>query len=172
MKLYDLAVVGSGIGGSMIASLNKDKNTIIFEKDKNLGGCASTFKRYGSYFNAGATTFVGYEEDHPIKEIFDKANYKPDITKSDIAIRIIQNKKVIDRIKDFDKFIEDINKAYPNKNNKIFWQKIKDIDEKFWQLKKLYYSKYSLNAYIKTINSFIELFSTLILTHLKVQKVL
>ncbi|WP_320034693.1 NAD(P)-binding protein [Halarcobacter sp.] len=158
MKLYDLAVVGSGIGGSMIASLNKDKNTIVFEKDKNLGGCASTYKRYGSYFNTGATTFVGYEDNHPIKDIFDKANYKPDIIKSEVAIRIIQNKKIIDRVKDFDRFLEDINKAYPNKNNKIFWQKIKDIDEKFWQLKKLFYSKYSLNAYIKTANSFIELF--------------
>ncbi|MGB5791803.1 NAD(P)-binding protein, partial [Poseidonibacter sp.] len=61
MKTYDLAVIGSGMGGSMIASVNKDKNTVLFEKDMNLGGCASTFKRFGNYFNAGATTFVGYE---------------------------------------------------------------------------------------------------------------
>ncbi|MEA3314321.1 MAG: FAD/NAD(P)-binding protein [Campylobacterota bacterium] len=53
MQTLDLAVVGSGIGGSLISALNKDKNIILFEKDKNLGGCASTFKRYGNYYNTG-----------------------------------------------------------------------------------------------------------------------
>jgi predicted NAD/FAD-binding protein len=60
MKKLDIAVVGSGIGGSLISLLNKDKNLTLFEMDKNLGGCASTFKRFGNYYNAGATNFVGY----------------------------------------------------------------------------------------------------------------
>ncbi|MFA9374480.1 MAG: NAD(P)-binding protein, partial [Poseidonibacter sp.] len=157
MKTYDLAVIGSGMGGSMIASVNKDKNTVLFEKDMNLGGCASTFKRFGNYFNAGATTFVGYENNHPIKNIFQKANFIPDITKSDIAIRIIQKDTVIDRVKDFDSFLESINKIYPNKNNHLFWKTIKEIDEKFWELNHLYYSKYSLNSYVKTSYSVFEL---------------
>ncbi|MGP2655954.1 phytoene desaturase family protein [Malaciobacter sp. WC5094] len=150
MKKLDIAVVGSGIGGSLIASLNSDKNLVLFERDRNLGGCASTFKRFGSYFNAGATTFVGYEKNHPIKEIFDKIDFKPDLLKSQVAIRTVQNKKILDRTKDFDKFLEDINKIYPNKNNEVFWKKLKQIDEKFWNLKKLYFAKYSLKAYIKS----------------------
>lgn len=74
MKVYDLAIIGSGMGGSMLASLNKEKHIIVFEKDSNLGGCASTFKRFGNYYNSGATTLVGYEKNHPLKEIFDRAN--------------------------------------------------------------------------------------------------
>ena len=35
MKKIDLAVVGSGIGGSLISILNKDKDLVLFEKDKN-----------------------------------------------------------------------------------------------------------------------------------------
>lgn len=150
MKKLDVAVIGSGIGGSLIASLNSSKKLVLFERDKNLGGCASTFKRFGSYFNAGATTFVGYEQKHPIKEIFDEIDFKPDLLKSKVAIRTIQNKKVLDRTKDFDKFLEDINKIYPNKNNELFWKTLKQIDEKFWNLKKLYFAKYSLKAYIKS----------------------
>ncbi|MGM0518749.1 MAG: phytoene desaturase family protein [Campylobacterota bacterium] len=149
MKKYKTAVVGSGIGGSLIAALNCD-DLILFEKDKNLGGCASTFKRYGSYFNAGATTFVGYEKNHPIKKIFDKIEFYPNIKKSKTAIRVVQNDKVLDRTKDFDKFLEDINSIYPNKNNEKFWKKIKTIDEKFWQLKKLHFAKYGLNSYAKS----------------------
>ncbi len=159
MKVYDLAVVGSGMGGSMIASLNKNKEIVVFERDKNLGGCASTFKRFGSYFNAGATTFVGYEKNHPVKKIFDKAKATPSILKSDIAIRVIQNGKVVDRIKDFELFLKQINRVYPNKNNRVFWQKIKELDEKFWSINNLYYGKYSLSSYSKTIFTILNLLS-------------
>ena len=120
MNNFDIAVIGSGIGGSLISALNTDKNLILFEKDSNLGGCGSTFKRKGNYYNSGATTFVGYEDNHPIKNIFDKANYIPDIQKSEIAIRVIQNKKAVDRVKDFDTFIDNMDKVYPHKNNRIF----------------------------------------------------
>ena len=97
MKTYDIAVIGSGMGGSMIASLNKKKNIVVFEKDKNLGGCASTFKKLGKYYNVGATTFAGYEEGHFVKEIFDTAECTPSLQESKIAIRIMQNNTIIDR---------------------------------------------------------------------------
>ena len=160
MKTLDLAVVGSGIGGSLISALNPNKNTVLFEKDKNLGGCASTFKRYGKHYNTGATTLVGYEDNHILKKQFDIIGIKPNITKSDIAIRVVQNNKQLDRVKDFEEFINNINELYPNKNNKIFWRKIQKIDEKFWQLKKIYYAKYSLKKYMKTLFFLTELFTT------------
>lgn len=159
MKMLDLAVIGSGIGGSLIASLNKQKDLIVFERDSNLGGCACTFKRFGNFYNAGATTFVGYEENHPVKDIFDKAGFIPNLKKSEVAIRIVQNKKVLDRVKDFETFLENLNEVYPHKNNRIFWEKVKEIDDKFWELKKLHYAKYSLNSYKKTASSVLELFS-------------
>lgn len=159
MKKLDLAIVGSGIGGVLIAALNKDKNHILFEKDKNLGGCASTFKRYGNYYNAGATTFVGYEKNHIIKEIFDEIGFKPDIEESKIAIRTVQNGKVLDRVEDFEDFLNELQRVYPNKNNRVFWTKIKEIDEKFWQIKDIYFAKYSFDGYYKSLKSFINLVS-------------
>ena len=158
-NIADIAVIGSGIGGSLISALNKEKDIILFERDTNLGGCASTFKKKGNYYNAGATTFVGYEENHPIKKIFDHAGYIPDIKKSEIAIRVIQNKKVLDRVKDFDSFLENLNEVYPHKNNKIFWGKIKELDANFWNFKNLYFAKHSLSSYVKTITSNLQLFS-------------
>lgn len=159
MKTYDLAIIGSGIGGALIAALNKDKRHILFEKDSNLGGCASTFKRYGNYYNTGATTFVGYEEKHIIKELFDQIGFTPDIKESNIAIRTFQNGKTLDRVRDFETFLSEIEKNYPNKNNRAFWTKIKNIDEKFWEIKDIYFVKHSLNAYIKSLYSFVKLFT-------------
>ena len=158
MKTSDIVIVGSGIGASLISALNKDKDLLLFEQDSNLGGCASTFKRFANYFNTGATTFVGYEKNHPIKNIFDKINFTPDIKKSEVAIRVIQNKKVLDRVKDFDTFMKSLNDVYPHKNNRLFWTKIKEIDDNFWQFKKLYFAKHSLNSYLKTLSSSLELF--------------
>ena len=157
MKNLDIAVIGSGIGGSLISALNKNENLVVFEKDKNLGGCASTFKRFGSYYNAGATTFVGYEENHLIKRIFDKVGVVPDIVHSKIAIRTIQNRKIVDRVQNFEEFLSQLNSVYYHKNNRFFWKTIKDIDAKFWNLKNIYYAKYSFKAYTKTAFFILEL---------------
>lgn len=153
MQKIDLTVIGSGIGGSLISILNKDKNLVLFEKDKNLGGTASTFKRFGNYFNSGATTFVGYEDNHIIKEIFDSANFIPDLKKSSYAYRTIINGKSIDRTTDFEEFIEKLNSVFYHKNNRYFWQTLKDIDERFWKLKDIYFAKYSLNSYLKSLKT-------------------
>ncbi|CAA6809044.1 MAG: Phytoene dehydrogenase and related proteins-like [uncultured Sulfurovum sp.] len=160
MKMYDIVVVGSGIGGTLFASLNHQKHELLlFEKDTNLGGCCSTFKRFGNYYNTGATTFVGYEEGHLIKRIFDEVRYKPNLIHSKIGVRIIQEKTIVDRVQDFEDFVASIDKEYPNSNNRIFWRTIKEIDEKFWQLKKLYYAKNSLSAYSKSMACLAELFT-------------
>ncbi|MCG3682030.1 phytoene desaturase family protein [Aliarcobacter butzleri] len=153
MQKIDLTVIGSGIGGSLISILNKDKNLVLFEKDKNLGGTASTFKRFGNYFNSGATTFVGYEDNHIIKEIFDSADFIPDLKKSSYAYRTIVNGKSIDRTTDFEEFIEKLNSVFYHKNNRYFWQTLKDIDERFWKLKDIYFAKYSLNSYLKSLKT-------------------
>ena len=153
MKKIDLSVIGSGIGGSLISILNKDKDLILFEKDKNLGGTASTFKRFGNYFNSGATTFVGYEDNHILKDIFDIANFTPDLIESSYAYRTIIDGKIIDRKCDFEEFLDSLNTVFYHKNNRYFWQTLKDIDERFWRLKDIYFAKYSLNSYLKTLKT-------------------
>src|SRR5574344_1121679 len=158
MKKIDLSVIGSGIGGSLISILNKDKDLVLFEKDKNLGGTASTFKRFGNYFNSGATTFVGYEENHILKDIFDIANFTPDLIESSYAYRTIIDGKIIDRKCDFEEFLESLNTVFYHKNNRYFWQTLKDIDERFWRLKDIYFAKYSLNSYLKSLKTIETLF--------------
>ena len=157
MRSLDMAVVGSGIGGSLIAALHSDKDILLFEKDQNLGGCASSFKRFGNYYNTGATTLVGYEEGHVVKKLFDTIGVEPNISKSEIAIRVVQKGKSIDRVQDFESFLEQIEQSYPNRNNREFWTKIREIDKQFWQLQKIYYAKYSLKNYLKTAGFISEL---------------
>lgn len=156
MKTYDIAVVGSGIGGSLISSLNKDKDIILFEKDTNLGGCSGSFKRFGYEFNTGATTLAGYENNHPLKRILDRAGVKLNLVQSDIAIRCIQGDKRVDRGFGFERFLKQVQESYPHPNNEKFWRKIQQIDEKFWTLKNIYFTKYSLRGYFLTSKAIFE----------------
>ncbi|CAA6811157.1 MAG: Phytoene dehydrogenase and related proteins-like [uncultured Sulfurovum sp.] len=158
MEIYDVAVIGSGIGGTLFSALNQKKHKlIVFEKEPNLGGCASTFKRFGGYYNAGATTFMGYEEGHIIKKMFDEVGYVPKLTKTSHGVRIVQGEKQVDRLQDFDAFLTQMNVAYPNQHNEKFWRTLKEIDEKFWKLKKLYYAKHSFKGALKSVQSVAEL---------------
>ncbi|MFA7083835.1 MAG: NAD(P)-binding protein [Arcobacteraceae bacterium] len=159
-KIFDLAIIGSGIGGSLLASLNQDKRTILFEKDSHVGGCASTFKRFGNSYNTAATTFVGYENGHIIKKMFDSLCFIPNLKQSSMAMRVIQENTIIDRTQNFETFLEQINNNYPNPHNQEFWETVKEIDEKFWKLKHFYYSKKSLLSYAKTALFVVELLKT------------
>ncbi len=159
MQLHDIAVVGSGIGGSLSAALNADKKTILFEKEPNLGGCASTFKRFGQRFNSGATTFAGYEDGHVVKNLFDRVNCIPNISESKIAIRILQNNNQIDRTTNFEEFLVQINEVYPHPNNEKFWMTIREIDQQFWENQNIYLGKYSIKRYYKSFLSFMLLSS-------------
>jgi len=159
MKNLDYAVIGSGIGGALFAALNNDKNLMLFEKDHNLGGCASTFLHNGYHFNTGATTFAGYEDGHIVKKIFDRAKVVPKIKKTKVAYQVIQGDTIINRIQDFEAFLKEIDKAYPNKNNRVFWSKIKEIDAKFWELENIYFARYCVFDLLKTLTFATKLFN-------------
>lgn len=167
VKKIDIAIIGSGIGGAFMGLLNRDKNIIVFEQSNDLGGSASTFQRFGRRFNAGATTFMGYEDGNYIKEVFEANNIKPDLIKSDIAFELIQKNNKIAVGGNFEDFLIAINKLYPNKNNNLFWQKIKQADADFWSINDIYYSKYSLKRYLKSAQTAIKLFRKFGFTILK-----
>jgi len=151
---HDIAVIGSGMGGSLIAALQaQEKNVLLLEKEPHLGGCASTFKRGKYHYNAGATTFAGYEEGTALKKIFDTVGAKPRLLESAPAIRVLQGEKVIDRVQDFEAFMDIINTHFPHPNNRSFWQLVYDLDKAFWQSNNPTFLRYSLVGKMKTLAS-------------------
>lgn len=151
---HDVAVIGSGIGGSLIAALQaQDKEVLLLEKEPNLGGCASTFKHGKYHYNCGATTFAGYEEGAPLKEILDRIGAVPNLLEGSPAIRVIQGDKVIDRVRDFDTFLEIVEQNFPHPNNRSFWQLIHTLDQEFWQEKNPTYLKHTFKGKMKTLAS-------------------
>jgi len=159
--MVDFAVVGSGIGGSCSAlMLSKRFDTVVFEKDSNLGGCASTFKRYGSYFNSGATTFAGYKKGHIVYDFFNEHNVTFDAKPLKNALCVIQEGKIINRYKDKNLFISSINAVHFHKKNKAFYDLIYEINEKFYAINGYYYSNAHILKKLVSLKSYYTLFQT------------
>ena len=155
----DYAVVGSGIGGSSIASYldSIGKKVVLFEKESYLGGCSSSFI-HGKYsYNTGATTLAGYQDGFLVKEMFDKIGFKPNIVKTDPTIVIIQNGKITPRYKNFEQFLAVLESNYPHPKNREFWTLIYKLSNDFYTYNYYYYSNENLFKKMVSLTSFIPL---------------
>ena len=158
--MFEYGIVGSGVGGSSIATLLNAKGykVALFEKEPYLGGCSSTFSHKGYSYNTGATTLAGYEDGFIVKEVFDEIGFKPELITTDPAIVIMQNEKVTPRYSDFEKFFQVLNTNYPYSQNRKFWELIYEINSEFYKMSGHYYSNANIFAKVKSLLSFIPLF--------------
>lgn len=157
--MFEYAVVGSGVGGSSIASyLNaKGKDVILFEKEPYLGGCSSTFTHKKYKYNTGATTLAGYQDGFIVKDVFDSLGFKPKLIETNPTIVIIQNSKKTPRYKELDEFLAVMENNYPHVKNKDFWNLVYKINKDFYQHSGYYYSNKNIFAKVSSLMSFIPL---------------
>jgi len=66
--MYDLVVIGSGIGGLTTAALcaKEGWKVLVLEANWLPGGCCSSYPRKDFIFDAGATTLMGFDEGQPL----------------------------------------------------------------------------------------------------------
>ncbi len=71
--VYDLVVVGGGMGGLATAALagRLGLRTALLEAHTKLGGCAGYFRRGPFTFDAGATALMGLRADEPLADLRD-----------------------------------------------------------------------------------------------------
>lgn len=159
--IRDYAVVGGGIGGCSIAALlNAHGNDVVLiEKERTLGGCASTFIHHGNKYNAGATTISGYHEGGIVKKLFETVGVTPDLIATDPDITILQGEKNCTRYRDLDRFIEEMERFYPHPKHGEFWKLVRALQEAFYTHETSYY--YSNRSRLKKIASLMSFFPLL-----------
>ena len=151
----DYAVVGGGVGGTAISvGLSKKYSLTLYEKEPILGGCSSTFKHKGNYYNSGATTFAGYKPGGALFDFFEENHIDFLKKRLDASSTVIMNDKTITRYEEFDKFIDSLNKHFYHKKNHAFYTLILDINKKFYALNSYYYTEKNFLQKIISLSSF------------------
>lgn len=71
--MYDLVVIGGGMGGLATAGLAQRRGlrVALLESHAKLGGCAGYFARGPYHFDAGATALMGLRPGEPIGDLLD-----------------------------------------------------------------------------------------------------
>ncbi len=134
--MFDYAVVGGGIGGVLASALlsHVGRDVILFEALDYLGGCAGTFKRGGYYYNVGASTFVGAEENFPVGKMAKFLRVELPIKPIDPAMVVYVGDKVIRRWKDKEKFLEELKQAFPEFDHRPFWKRVYSVSDALWNM--------------------------------------
>ncbi|MDX1960746.1 MAG: NAD(P)/FAD-dependent oxidoreductase [Leptospiraceae bacterium] len=134
--MYDYTVIGAGYGGLAASALLQKKGfkVLLLEAHTEIGGCASFYDRKNFRFDVGATTFSGIKPNQPIGKLFTELEIKPELIKIEPGICIIKDYKKIYRYSDLEKWINEIEKFFPNKKMRDFWERIHRIDENAWNL--------------------------------------
>jgi phytoene dehydrogenase-like protein len=158
--MVDYAVVGSGIGGSSIATYlhSRGHGVKLFEKEPYLGGCSSTFSHQGYRYNSGATTFAGYQEGYPVKRFFDAIGHTPLLIESNPAMVVIHHDKETPRYRELDRFLFHIERNYPHRGHRIFWEEVYRMNALFYPMKGYYYDGSSLWKKLQSSTSYRSLF--------------
>ncbi len=77
--MYDVAIVGAGMGGMATAARLQvaGLSTIVYESHGQVGGCAGFFRRRGFSFDVGATTLVDFEPGGVGGELLESIGMNP-----------------------------------------------------------------------------------------------
>lgn len=134
--MLDYAVVGGGIGGVLVSALlsHMGREVALFEALDYLGGCAGTFQRDGYYYNVGATTFVGAEENMPVGTIARFLRVELPIKPIDPAIVVYLGDRVIKRWGDRELALEEIKRAFPELDHTAFWKRVYRVSDAMWSM--------------------------------------
>ena len=125
---------GGGIASALLASLRGESVTLV-EAHSYLGGCASYFRRGKFVFDAGATTVSGVGTGEPLGELFGLLGKTPDLVLSDPGIVFhLSSGKVIRYHHDFERWMQELEKHFPQLSHRAFWALVKKINQKSWKL--------------------------------------
>ena len=154
---YDYIVIGAGSAGlSFSALMEKKGHTVaIIEAHSVPGGCSSYFERGDIIYDAGATTLSGLKEGRPLNNLIKQLDLKLDLVSIDPGIVSMLPTQNINRFKNLDQWLNELNTKFPGIDHKKLWSKLLEIENSGWGLSTTF-KNIPLRSF-KRISSFINL---------------
>ncbi|AMM52120.1 amine oxidase [Rufibacter sp. DG15C] len=136
MKKVQVAVVGSGFGALTAAALlaKAGLQVTVLEMNKYPGGCASTYKRKGFWFETGATTLVGLDEHMPLRYMFDATGIKVPMNRLEVPMQVrLTDGTFITRYPNLEDWILEAERVFGKSGQREFWEACYAISQKVWR---------------------------------------
>ena len=135
--LFDLVVVGGGMGGLATAALanRRGMKVALLESHTRLGGCAGYFPRGIYTFDAGATALMGLGSDEPIGLLLSRIGVEFEAERTS-AYRVHLPDRTLDIVPDSGAFLEASAAAFPGKDSpgRRFWRLQEAVGETLFRV--------------------------------------
>lgn len=147
---YDVIIIGAGVGGLVCGCYlaQNGLKVLVVEKNKNAGGCASSWKWNDFVFDVGAHLVGGCDHNGLFDFYLRKLNVKVDFIKLNPFDRLIFGKEVINIPDDLGSYISELKNRFPGEGNglEVFFKELIKIYRSFLTDKQ-YLTKYAKTTY-------------------------
>jgi len=133
---YDVLLVGSGFGAMTAAALlaKRGMRVGVLEQAKYPGGCSSSFKRKGYWFETGATTLVGLDEHMPLRYLLDQTGIALPLRKLEVPMQVhLPDGQVVTRYTQLEDWIQEAERVFGRYNQRPFWEHCYRISRAVWR---------------------------------------
>ena len=133
---YDVILVGSGFGSLSAAALlaKRGLKVCVLEQAKYPGGCATSYKRKGYWFETGATTLVGLDEHMPLRYMVDELGLEIPVRKLEPPMQVhLPNGEVLIRYTKLEDWIKEAERVFGKYKQREFWEHCYGISQQVWR---------------------------------------
>ncbi|MDX5348850.1 MAG: NAD(P)/FAD-dependent oxidoreductase [Hymenobacteraceae bacterium] len=137
MKHYDVGIVGSGFGGLTAAALlaKRGLRVAVWEKNKYAGGCATSYKRKNCWFETGATTLVGLDENMPLRYFLDETGIHLPAQKLDVPMQVhLPDGQLLTRYPNLESWIQEAERVFGKQGQRKFWEYCYQVSREVWRV--------------------------------------
>lgn len=132
---YDVILIGSGFGSLTAASLlaKQGLKVCVLEQAKYAGGCATTYKRKGYFFETGATTLVGLQVGMPLYYLLEQTGIQVPMRKLEIPMQVhLPDGALVTRYQDLEQWIQEAERVFGKYQQRAFWEHCFKISQQVW----------------------------------------
>ncbi len=134
--MYDVVLIGSGFGSLTAAALlaKRGLKVCVLEQAKYPGGCASSYKRKGYWFETGATTLVGLDAHMPLRHLLDETGITLPVRKLDVPMQVhLPDGQMLTRYADLEPWIAEAERVFGTYNQRPFWEHCYQVSQGVWR---------------------------------------
>lgn len=133
---YDVIIIGSGFGSLTVAALlaKRGLRVCLLEQAKYPGGCASSYKRKGYWFETGATTLVGLDDCMPLRYLLQETGIKLPLRKLEVPMQVhLPDGQLITRYSRLEDWIKEAERVFGKGQQREFWEHCFKISKEVWR---------------------------------------